>query len=283
MSAGSALGVARDRRRCPCSDVRRSSSLHGCSPAWPWPAPLYSPAFAAITGWFGRAPGPRTDCRDPGRRARQHRLRSAHRRLERQPRLAPHVPAPGRGARRRSTIPTHLDRAESAVAVARQAAETQPVALRSDRCRAASSHSWQLVSRLRNGRFYAVLIDLVPLVQARGFSPTDAAIVLGVRRDRPGRRPTRLQLDCAAHLSARARTADRTVRSARRPRPGSPPSSRAHCPRSSWPPSWLATPEASSPCSKPRPSATVGAPPDSPGSTASSTPRSWSPPRSPRS
>jgi MFS family permease len=168
-------------------------------------ATLYAPAFAAITVWFGA-----------------HRVRALTA-VTLIAGLASTIFAPLTAALNDhvgwretylvlaavlalTTVPTHW------IALRPSWPDAQPQVAATTSLRSPSPVSRREFALLAAGfalaatAFYAVLIDIVPLVQARGFSAGDAAIVLGVGGI--GQVAGRLAYArLSRHLSVRARTA----------------------------------------------------------------------------
>jgi MFS family permease len=177
MSAGSILGVL------AIAGVALAPTFSLFAAAWllagvAMAGTLYAPAFAAVTGWFGPhrvkaltavtlVAGLASTVFAPLTAALNDQFGWRHTYL---------LLAVVLGA---TTIPTHLIvlRPPWPRAVAPHLASHQPNSVKV---------TWPEFALLATGftlsavSFYAVLIDLVPLVEARGFSPADAAIVLGV-------------------------------------------------------------------------------------------------------
>jgi MFS family permease len=177
MSAGSILGVL------AIAGVALAPTLPAFAIAWllagvAMAGSLYAPAFAAVTGWFGHhrvkaltavtlVAGLASTVFAPLTAALNSQFGWRHTYL---------LLALVLGA---TTIPTHL-------VVLRppwpRTVAPEPTSHHPD-TRTVSGREFVLLAigfTISAVSFYAVLIDLVPLVEARGFSPSDAAIVLGV-------------------------------------------------------------------------------------------------------
>ncbi|MFF4052955.1 MFS transporter [Streptomyces chartreusis] len=177
MTTGSVLGVT------AVLAVAHAPNLITFSAAWllagvAMAATFYQPAFAALTRWWGGGPRPRAHQRHARRRPGLHRLRPTDRRARRARELAHHVRHP-RGASGSRDHPRPRPRTTRTLA-------TRPITTVStghkQRLGGPQPPFLMLAAALTLNSFamYAVVIALVPLLLARGTSPTAAAWALGL-------------------------------------------------------------------------------------------------------